>query len=130
MLEPFHDEEAEAVRGIPPTPFEHLAEESVTGSFEFPVAGGPSQAGMAPSSTPVMPPPAAAVASGPSTPMDVGDDIGREPEAVYDEHVSKKTRISVVAGVEYEHEDDHNYTSFINAEFDSLEQLGVHFCSN
>ena len=48
MLQPFHDEEAEAVHGVPLTPLEHLAEESVTGGLEPPVSGAPSQAGIAP----------------------------------------------------------------------------------
>ena len=77
MLQPFHDEEAEALRGVPPTPIEHLADKSVTGGLEPPapgaplqtgmeppVTGAPSQAGLAPSSTPMMPPPASAFASG------------------------------------------------------------------
>ena len=40
-----------------------------------------------------------------------------------DEPASKKARICVVAGVEYEHEDDHNYTSFTSDELDSLEEF-------
>ncbi|CAL1161296.1 unnamed protein product [Cladocopium goreaui] len=35
----------------------------------------------------------------------------------------QQARICVVAGVEYEHEDDHNYTSFTSDELDSLEEF-------
>ena len=44
------------------------------------------------------------------------------PASVHPE-ASKKARICVVAGVEYEHEDDQNYTSFISDELDSLEEF-------
>lgn len=42
---------------------------------------------------------------------------------VPEEPALKKARICVVAGVEYEHEDDHNYTSFTSDELDSLEEF-------
>eukprot|EP00435_Cladocopium_sp_Y103_P075486 s23_g58.t1 len=53
-----------------------------------------------------------------------GGDVPPEPEAG-DEHASKKARVCVVAGIEYEHEDDHNYTSFTNAELDNLEEFDI-----
>ena len=42
---------------------------------------------------------------------------------------SKNTRIYMIAGVEYEHEDAHNYASFMHAELDSLEEFAFGLAS-
>ena len=69
----------------------------------------------------MMPPPATAVASGLVTPRFDAEDV---PVAPLDggEPSLKKARICMIAGVEYEHEDDHNYTAFTHDELDGLEE--------
>ena len=121
-LQPVHDEEAEAVRGIPPTPMEQLPDQPGPAGLEVSAPSAPPQAGIE-----MMPPPPTAISSGLATPMDLGDDVGPSQEPTEDEHASKRPRICVVAGVEYEHEDDHNYTSFTNVELDDLEEFDFGF---
>ena len=126
-LQPVYDEEAQAVRGIPPTPLEQLPDQPVSIGLEGSVPSAPAQAGIE-----MMPPPPAAISSGLATPMDLGDDVGRgpAPEPSLDEHASKKPRICVVAGSEYEHEDDHCYTTFTSVEVDGLEEFDFGFEAN
>ena len=82
-LQPVYDEEAEAVRGIPPTPLEQLPDQPVSTGLEVSAPSAPSQAGIE-----MMPPPPAAISSGLATPMDLGDDVGHglAPEPSEDEH--------------------------------------------
>ena len=116
-LKPVLDVEAEAVRGLPPTPMEPAVE-------ELPAAAIPAQAqaGFVPQPGIMAPPPASAAPSGLATPMQDDQQAPLTP-VPEDEPASKKARICVVAGVEYEHEDDHNYTSFTSDELDSLEEF-------
>ena len=53
--------------------------------------------------------------------MNTGDDVPLSPDGE-DGPASKKARICMIAGVEYEHEDDHNYTTFTDNELDALEE--------
>eukprot|EP00435_Cladocopium_sp_Y103_P051887 s469_g16.t1 len=119
-------EKAEAVKNIPPTSIE------VDDSAQKLLPVHPSmsnQAGSAPLAGQMMPPPAAAAASWlASPPFDVED----VPIAPMDgeEPASKKARMCMIAGVEYEHEDDHNYTTFTNDELDSLEEFDFGMCAD
>ena len=82
-LQPFYDEEAEAVRGIPPTPLESVPEKDASamdahGASKEAVV--PAQTGLESPPTQMMPPPSTALSSGLATPMDVGADIPASPE--------------------------------------------------
>lgn len=113
-LSPFRDEEAEAVMNIPPTPIE--VDEADKQALPAHMAGLEHTNG------PMMPPPPMAATSGLATPADVFDAAPVTP-ADGDEPASKKARICMVAGVEYEHEDDHNFTASSHDEPDSLEEF-------
>ena len=115
-LSPYFDEEAEAVMGLPPTPMEKAPEEFVPESIH-----APAQAGLPPTPAGMLPPPSLAAESGLATPMNTGDDVPLSPDGE-DGPASKKARICMIAGVEYEHEDDHNYTTFTDNELDALEE--------
>ena len=69
----------------------------------------------------MLPPPPTAFASGLATPTDHGEDVPLSPDGET-EQVSKRARICMIGGVEYEHEDDHNYTTFEGKELDALEE--------
>eukprot|EP00435_Cladocopium_sp_Y103_P065262 s1830_g27.t1 len=116
-LPPYFEEEAEAVKGLPSTPMEQIPEDVVVEDTP-----APAQAVSALAPAIMLPPPPMAAASGFATPMSTGDDASHSPDAE-DEHASRKARICMVAGVEHEHEDDHNYTIFTNTELDALEDF-------
>ena len=115
-LLPVYDEEAEAVKDLPPTPMEQIPDCLVE---EAPMQ---TQAGSVPAPAVMMPPPATASATGLATPVDHGQDVPRSPDGE-DEPMSKRARICMIAGVEYEHEDDHNYTTFSGSELDAMEEF-------
>ena len=127
-LSPFRDEEAEAVMNIPPTPIEvDEADKQALPAHSAHMGASPgvpmsAQAGLEHTVGPMMPPPPMAATSGLAIPTDVFDAAPVTP-ADGDEPASKKARICMVAGVEYEHEDDHNFTAFSHDELDSLEEF-------
>ena len=124
-LSPFYDEEAEMVKYLPPTPMESVPHELVPEGLGATDSAGvpsmPAQAGSTPGPAHMMPPPPTAATTGLATPVDDLTDAPMSPSAE-GEPASKKARICMIAGVEYEHEDDHNYTSFTPAELDGLEE--------
>jgi hypothetical protein len=127
-LSPFRDEEAEAVMNIPPTPIEvDEADKQALPAHSAHMGASPgvpmsAQAGLEHTVGPMMPPPPMAATSGLAIPTDVFDAAPVTP-ADGNEPASKKARICMVAGVEYEHEDDHNFTAFSHDELDSLEEF-------
>ena len=118
------DVEAEAVKGLPPTAIEAAVEDLPAGAVP-----AQTQAGFEPQPGSMPPPPPLAAPSGLATPVENDQQAPLTPVAG-DEPASKKARICVVAGVEYEHEDDHNYTSFTSAELDSLEEFDFGLASD
>ena len=124
-LSPFFDEEAEMVRNLPPTPMESVPDGLAFETLEATDSAGapvmPAQAGSTLGPTRMMPPPPTAAATGLATRVDDLIDAPMSPSAE-GEPVSKRARICMIAGVEYEHEDEHNYTSFTPAELDGLEE--------
>jgi hypothetical protein len=84
-LQPYFDEETEAVKGIPPTPIEQVPETNASAPLDFQGTSRegvvPPEAGLESSPTRMMPPPSTAFASGLATPMDVGTDVPLSLEA-------------------------------------------------
>ena len=122
-MSPFLDEEAEAVKYIPPAPVE--VEEAVN---QVPPAHQdvpmPAQAGLDQPGGLVVPPPPMAVTSGLVTPVQM-DEAAPVTPTDREEPSLKKARICMVAGVEYEHEDDNNFTTFLTANLTSLKSLSL-----